>query len=89
MVGSDCHIGGTHDLVMVADLLHPVGAPAGYTSYRKDRSEELYRKSKHVIDKAGIEVYVRTYALINLSLRVFSVGDYLFSQPVTRQVFSA
>ena len=69
MMRSYRHIGGAHDLVVVADLLHPVGAPACYTRYRKDRSEQFDRKSQHVIDKAGVKIYVRADTFVYLALR--------------------
>ncbi len=61
-------VGGTDDLSVVGKFLHTVRAPASDTCHRKDRRKEFLGQVQALVNKAGIEVHIAAYALVDLAL---------------------
>ena len=56
VVGGHRHVGRPHDLVVVADFLHAVGAPARDPGDGEDGGEELHGQAQHLVNEARVEV---------------------------------
>ena len=76
------HVSRTHDLIVVTDLFHAVSRPSCDSRDSEYRSEELYRKTEHLIYESTEKIYVRTDTLIDFSL----FGDDLRRKPLDERV---
>ena len=75
-------VSGTDDFAVVGKLFHAVCAPAHHTCDGEYRSIQLSGKAEHVVNEAGIEVYVYADALVHLSFPGNNAGGELFHQIV-------
>ena len=75
-------VSGTDDFAVVGKLFHAVCAPAHHTCDGEYRSIQLSGKAEHVVNEAGIEVYVYADALVHLPFPGNNAGGELFHQIV-------